>query len=39
MKPVQNDHSEIDKAKISMTNGNLMKVFQHSAILLTCIKR
>ena len=44
VKPVQNDHSKNDKAKILITNGNLMKVksiaeCSPSAIFLTCIKR
>ena len=45
VKPVLSDHSKIDKTKILMTNGSLMKVesiaepLEHSAILLTCIKR
>ena len=46
-KPVLSGHSKIDKTKILMTNGSLMKVesiaessnWEHSAILLTCIKR
>ena len=46
VKPVQNGHSKIDKTKILMTNGSLMKgqkycrmlPLEHSAILLTCIK-
>ena len=35
-------HSKIDKTKILMTNGSLMKVesiAECSAIILTCIKR
>ena len=37
-------HSKIDKTKVLKTNGSLMKVesfaeLEHSAILLTCIKR
>ena len=46
VKPVKNGHSKIDKTKVLMTNGSLMKVksiaecpLEHSAILLTCIKR
>ena len=46
VKPVQNGHSKIDKIKILMTNGSLIKVevlqnipLEHSALLLTCIKR
>ena len=45
VKPVLNGHSKIDKTKILMTNGSLMKVesiaefLEHSAILLTCIKQ
>ena len=46
VKPVQNSHLKIDKTKILMTTGSLMKVesipewpLEHSAILLTCIKR
>ena len=47
VKPVLSSHSKIDKAKILMANGSLMKVesiaecfpwnIQHSAILLTNI--
>ena len=46
VKPVLSGHSKIDKTKILMTNGSLMKVescrmlpLEHSAILLTCIKQ
>ena len=41
VKPVLSGHSKIDKTKILMTNGSLMKVkiLEHSAIFLTCIKR
>ena len=47
VKPVLSSHSKIDKTKILLTNGSLMKVksickmlpLEHSAILLTCIKR
>ena len=42
MKPVLSGHSKIDKTKVLMANGSLMKVEsigEHSAILLTCIKR
>ena len=46
VKPVLRGHSKIDKMKILMTNGSLMKVekyckmllLEHSAIFLTCIK-
>ena len=41
-KPVLNGYSKIDKTKILMTNGSLMKVesiAEHSATLLTCIKQ
>ena len=39
VKLVLSNHSKIDKTKILMTNGSLMKVLlEHSAILLTCIK-
>ena len=44
--PVLNGHLKIDKTKVLMTNGSLMNVksiskcpLEHSAILLTCIKR
>ena len=43
--PVLSRKSKIDKIKILMTNGSLMKVesiaecLEHSAIILTCIKR
>ena len=42
--PVLSSHSKIDQTKILMANGSLMKVesvalLEHSAILLTCIKR
>ena len=44
--PVLSGHLKIDKTKILMTNGSLMKVesiaecsLEHSAILLTCIKQ
>ena len=45
VKPVFGGHSEIDKTEILTTNGSLMKVesiakcLEHSAIILTCIKR
>ena len=46
VKPVLSGHSKINKTKIFMTNGSLMKVksiaecpLEHSAILLACIKR
>ena len=40
VKPVLSGHSKIDKTKALMANGSLMKVpLEHSAILLTCIKR
>ena len=49
VKPVLNSHSKIDKRKILMPNGSLMKVesiaecsllpLEHFAVLLTCIKR
>ena len=42
IKPVLSRHSKIDKTKIFMTNGSLMKVQSiklQNAILLTCIKR
>ena len=47
VKHVLSGHPKIDKTKILMTNGSLMKVknvaecsaLEHSAILLTCIKR
>ena len=47
VKPVLNGHSNIDKTKILMTNGSLMKVesiaecsnLEHSAILLNCTKQ
>ena len=47
VKPVLSGHSKIDKTKVLMTNGSLMKVesiaecleHEHSAILLTCIKQ
>ena len=46
VKPVLSGHSKIDKTKILMTNGRLMKMesiaecsLEHSAILLACIKR
>ena len=41
-KPALSDLSKIDKTKVIMTNGSLIKVesiAEHSAILLTCIKR
>ena len=45
-KPVLSGHSRIDKTKALKTDGSLMKVesiaecsLEHSAILLTCIKR
>ena len=40
VKPVLSGHPKIDKTKILMRNGSLMKVqsvAEHSAILLTCI--
>ena len=47
VKPVLSGHSKIDKTKVLMTNGSLMKVksiaecspLEHSAIILTCIKQ
>ena len=46
VKPVLSGHSKTDKIKVLKTNGSLMKVkvlqnalLEHSAILLTCIKR
>ena len=46
VKPVLSGHSKIAKIKVLKTNGSLMKVellqnalLEHSAILLTCIKR
>ena len=46
VKPVLRGHSKLDKTKILMTNSVLMNVkifaecsLEHSAILLTCIKR
>ena len=44
VKPALNGHPKIDKTKVLKTNGSLMKVksklpLEHSAILLTCIKR
>ena len=39
VKHVLRGHSKIDKTKIVMTNGSLMKVESIAAILLTCIKR
>ena len=46
VKPVLNGQSKIEKTKVLKTNGILMKVKsiaecseEHSAILLTCIKR
>ena len=44
VKPVLSDYSKIDKAKILLTNGSLMKgkriaECSHSAIILTCIKQ
>ena len=46
VKPVLSGHSKTDKTKILKTNGSLMKVkvlqnalLEHSAILLTCIRR
>ena len=45
VKPILSSHSKIDKTKVFMANGSLMKVnsiaecSEHSAILLTCIKR
>ena len=47
VKPVLSSHLKIDKRKVLMENGGLMKVksiaecslLEHSAILLTCIKR
>ena len=42
--PILRDHSKIEVTKVLMANGSLMKVEsiaeeEHSAILLTCIKR
>ena len=42
VKPVLSGHSKLDLTKTIMTNGSLMMVesiAEHSAILLTCIKR
>ena len=46
IKPVLSSHSKIDKTKVLKTNGSLMGrkycrmlPFEHSAILLTCIKQ
>ena len=45
VKPVLSGHSKIDKTKVLKTDGSLMQVesvaecLEHSAILLTCIKR
>ena len=47
VKPVLSGHLKIDKTPVLMENGSLMKVksiaecspLEHSAILLTCIKR
>ena len=46
VKPVLSGHSKKDKTKVLMANGSKMKVesiaecpLEHSAILLTCIKR
>ena len=47
VKPVLRDHSKIDKTKVLKTDCRLMQVksiaecspLEHSAILLTCIKR
>ena len=47
VKPVIRRHLKIDKKKVFMENGSLMKVegicrmipLEHSAILMTCIKR
>ena len=47
VKPVLSHHLKIDKVMVLMENGSLMKVesiaecspLEHSAILLTCIKR
>ena len=43
VKAVLSGHSKIDKTQVLKTNGSLMKVentlFEHSAILLTCIKQ
>ena len=49
VKPVLSGHWKVDKSKVLMTNGSLMKVeniaehskssLEHSAILSTCIKR
>ena len=47
LKPVLSGHSKIDKKGMLMTDGTLMKIesiaecspLEHSAILLTCIKR
>ena len=46
-KPVLSGHSKIDKTKILMTKGSLMRVesiaellpLEHSAVLWTCIKQ
>ena len=37
-KPVLSRYSKFDKIKFLMTNGSIMQV-EHSAIILTCIKR
>ena len=46
VKPVLSCHSKIDKTKVLMTNGSLMQIKsiaecfrEHSAILVTCVKR
>ena len=46
VKPVLSGYSKIEKIKVLMANGSLMKVesiasipLDHSTILLTCIKR
>ena len=46
VKPVLSGHSKIDITKVSKMNGSLMRLkvlqnalLEHSAILLTCIKR
>ena len=42
VKPVLSGHLKIFKTKVLVENGSLMKVkniAEHSAILLTCIKR
>ena len=41
VKPILRGHLEINKTKVLMENGILMKVeiMEHSELLLTCIKR